>query len=715
MPTAAHRFAGLITCALFLVPTLRALVAEEARAGAPLDVPVKRVVLYSSGVGYFEHTGSVSGVAHAELRFKTEQINDVLKSLVVEDSDGGFIKTIAYPSRDPIAKILRSFQVDIAANPSLGDLLNQLRGAKVTVKVQTESISGTILGLEKQRKVVGEKDTIIDEWMLNLMAGATIRTVALSEVRQLDLEDAQLQEELTKALTALSQARDQDKKPVVIDFEGKGDRRVRLGYVIETPVWKTSYRLVLPSDPLGKPTIQGWAIIENQSDNDWGDVQLTLVSGRPISFIQNLYQPLYVPRPVVQSELYASLNPQLYDEGIGAREKDVAQFGAGANSQQVRGASLRKENRAARAPGAPAPATEMSAMVAMADEEGRGLMDQAKGQVDFLDPTSGVASVANAEKVGEFFQYNVLAVSLARQRSAMIPIVTEAITADRVSIYNQGVLAKNPLLGARLTNSTGKHLQGGPITVLDNGSYAGDARIDNLPPGQERLLSFAIDLQMKIEAANRKQDSALQTGKIVKGVLEIKRKLVSTQEYLADNKADNDRTLIVEHPLRPEWKLVDTPKPIATTDTLYRFQDTVKAGTTSKLVVKEEYIQSESLAILPIDLGTLAWYSRAGEIPQNVKDALIQAMTMKRALEDTRTQIAERENRVQEITNEQNRLRENMRTVSQNSQYYNRLLGKLNDQETQIEKLQEEIDSLRLTEEQQNQTLQNYLANLTVE
>jgi hypothetical protein len=699
-------------CGLLLVPTLRALVAEEARVGAPLDVPVKRVVLYSSGVGYFEHTGSVSGVAHAELRFKTEQINDVLKSLIVEDSDGGFIKTIAYPSRDPIAKILRSFQVDIAANPSLGDLLNQLRGAKVTVKVQTETISGTILGLEKQRKIVGEKDAVIDEWMMNLMAGATIRTVALSDVRQLDLEDAQLQDELTKALTALSQARDQDKKPVVIDFEGKGDRRVRLGYVIETPVWKTSYRLILPSDPLAKPAIQGWAIIENQSDNDWGDVQLTLVSGRPISFVQNLYQPLYVPRPTVQSELYASLNPQLYDDGIQEKGGAVAQFGVGDGTVATR---ARKGLKATRAPGAPAPAMEMNAMTAMADEEGSGRRDQPKDGIGFLDPTNGVSSVANAEKVGEFFQYNVADVSLARQRSAMIPIVTDEITAERVSIYNQSVLEKNPLLGARLINSTGKHLQQGPITVLDNGSYAGDARIDNLPPGQERLLSFAIDLQMKVQAANRKQDSALQTGKIVKGILEVKRKLVTTQDYLADNKSENDRTLIVEHPLQPGWKLVDTPKPIETTDTLYRFQDTVKTGTTSKLTVKEEYVQSESIAILPIDLGTLAYYIRAGEIPQTVKDALAQAMTMKRALVDTQQQIADRENRVQEITNEQNRLRQNMNTVTQNSQYYNRLLGKLNDQETQIEKLQGEIDSLRLTEEQQNQTLQNYLANLTVE
>nr|MBA3846901.1 DUF4139 domain-containing protein [Planctomycetota bacterium] len=299
----------------------------EAVLGQPADIPVKRVVLFSSGVGYFEHSGAIAGDTAAELRFKTAQINDVLKSLVVEDR-GGLVGTITYPSNDPIAKTLGSFQVNISGNPSLGDLLNQLRGARVTVTVGAERLTGTILGLEKVKKQVGpEGRDIVEEWRLNLLSGAAIRTVALDEVRGLALEDAQLQEELGKALAALAQARDQDKKPVQINFSGQGDRRVRLGYVVETPIWKTSYRLIVPADPATKPSLQGWAIVENQTDNDWKDVDLTLVSGRPISFVQDLYQPLYIQRPVVEPELYASLRPQTYDDGM-AEEKAAARFGA---------------------------------------------------------------------------------------------------------------------------------------------------------------------------------------------------------------------------------------------------------------------------------------------------------------------------------------------------------------------------------------------------
>ncbi len=271
------------------------------------NVPVRAVVLFSSGVGYFEHFGTVKGDGTTELRFKTNQINDILKSLILQDLDNGKVTTITYPSLDPISKTLRSFQVDITGNPPLADLLNQLRGAKVTLKFSDQSLTGTILGVEKKQKPIGT-DKVIERPALNLLTGASIKSVYIEDVQEITLDDPQLQEELTKALGALAAARDQDKKPVQISFTGQGERRVRLGYVVETPVWKTSYRLILPADAKGdKANLQGWAIVENQTDNDWNNVQLSLVSGRPISFVQDLYQPLYIPRPIVQPELFAQL------------------------------------------------------------------------------------------------------------------------------------------------------------------------------------------------------------------------------------------------------------------------------------------------------------------------------------------------------------------------------------------------------------------------
>jgi hypothetical protein len=671
-------------------------IASIERPVSQVDVPVRKVMLFSSGVGYFEHLGRISGNSSTELRFKTNQINDILKSLVLQDLDGGQAGAVIYPSQEPLAKTLRSFQVDLSNHPSLAEMLTQVRGSQVKVTFQAEHLQGVILGLEKKQKAWGDREAIVEEWVLNLITGGTVRSVPLDEVQRIELEDAQLQEELHKALLALAQARDQATKPVLIRFEGVGDRRVRLGYIIETPVWKTSYRLLLPQNPEKSAKIQGWAIVENQTDNDWTDAQLSLVSGRPISFVQELYAPLYLPRPVVKSELYAALRPPTYEAGL----EPPASAGAEPT-----------------VPAPPSPGTRALAAGARGRTlpESKATTPSESGSAEEpLDPTASIVAAAAAGQVGELFQYVVGHVSLPRQRSAMLPIISDDIAVERVSIYNQSVLAQHPLNGARLKNTTGKLLLQGPITVLDANTYGGDARIDNLPPGQERLISYAIDLQVQSEASNQRQESSVQTAKLVKGVLQLTRKNVLMQEYAMANRADHDKVLILEHPLHKGWKLVESPKLLETTDTRYRFQQLLPAGRTETLIVKEEMIQGDTIAILPSDLGQLEFYSRMGEIPREVRDALVKAFSLKSAMVDTERQMQERQQQLAEIRQDQQRIRENMATVNQTSQYYTRLLTKLNDQETAIEKLQDEIEQFTRTHDRQRQELETYLMNTTV-
>ena len=239
----------------FFFPAARPSLAAPADpatqpAAQQAEVPVKQVVLFSSGVGYFEHYGTVDGTGDTELRFKTQQINDILKSLVLEDLDKGRVTTITYPSQDPVAKTLRSFQVDITSNPSLGELLNQLRGAKVKLLVSGQQVEGTILGLEKKQKPIGDKSTI-EVWVLNLINGAELRAIEMDSVQRVELLDPQLREELAKALQALAQARDQDKKPVQIHFTGQGSggpHRVRGG--------DAGLEDQLPADPVARRSRQ---------------------------------------------------------------------------------------------------------------------------------------------------------------------------------------------------------------------------------------------------------------------------------------------------------------------------------------------------------------------------------------------------------------------------------------------------------------------------
>ena len=696
-------------CGIFLFVLLLtgSAVAEAYAANlsspsaSPPEIPVRSVVLFSSGVGYFEHVGTIAGNVSTELRFKTNQINDILKSLVLEDR-GGKVSAVVYPSQDPLSKTLRSFQVNITGNPTLAELLTQLRGAKLTVTAQAERIAGTILGVERKLKAAGDKGQVVEVWVVNLLTGGSIRAVPLDDVLKIELEEAQLQDELNKALLALTEARDQDKKPVTINFQGDGERQVRLGYVVETPIWKTSYRLILPGTD-EKPRLQGWAILENQTDSDWNNVSLSLVSGRPISFIEDLYQPLYVPRPIVQPELFASLRPQTYDAGL---DKD---------QPAERFAETKEERQRDKLKKAPSQSAKSLGGLRRNEPSVESLAESASSSLPrAIDANAGIVSLASAGKLGELFHYNIANVSLPRQRSAMLPIVTDDIVAERVSIYNQSVLARNPLYGARIRNTTGKHFLQGPITVLDDHSYAGDAQIDNLPPGQERLISYGIDLEMQVNAANRRQENNIQTGRLVKGVLQVTRKQVVMQDYLVENMSQKAKEVIIEHPFQTGWKLVETPKPMETTDSLYRFRDSVPAGKARTLTVKEERVQGETIAILPADIGQLESYSRSGEIPAGVREALIKTMGLKSALLDSQRQSQQKQKELAEISQEQKRIRDNLNTVTQSSQYYTRLLGKLNDQESRIEKLQGEIERLQRTQDQQRKELETYLLNTTV-
>lgn len=662
-------------------PAVSAAARSDNPANQVVDIPIRQVMLYSSGVGYFEHFGSVSGDGIAELRFKTNQINDILKSLVLQDLDGGMVSTITYPSLDPLSRTLKSFEVDITGNPPLADLLNQLRGARVTVStVEPGSISGIILGVEKKQKAAGDKGAVVEMHVLNIVSSSGIRSLELPELREIKLDDPKLQEELSAALAALAQARDQDKKPVTIHFTGKGEHRVRIGYVIETPVWKTSYRLILPAND-GKPHLQGWAIIDNQTDNDWNNVQLSLVSGRPISFIQNLYQPLYVPRQVIQPEQYANLESRRYGEGMSREE-------------------AQRQDRSAKARGggpqmaAPAPSQSMAE--------------------NTMDATASVASAATTAEVGELFQYTVANVSLPRQRSAMIPIVSDDIQVQRLSIYNASVLARNPLNGARINNTTDKHLLAGPITVLVDGSYAGDAQIGNLPPGQNRLISYGIDLQMLVDSTRNTQDSSVVSGKIVKGVLQISHKQVFKQDYTTQNKSGRDKTLIIEHPIRPGWELTSADKPVETTDTVYRFSQSIPAGKQSTLTVQQQIVTGETIALLPADLSQLAYYSRNSAIPQEVRDVLVKVMQSRQQLAEIQRQIEETQRNLNEVTADQARTRQNLSNVPQNSDFYKQSLQKMGDLEKKIEQLQGDIQQLRQKQDQQRQELENFLNNTTV-
>ena len=683
-----------IRVALVAVSAPITLAVAQAPTSTTASVPVAKVVLFSSGVGYFEHAGIVHGNSATQLRFKTSQINDILKSLMLQDQDGGHVGAVTYPSQDPLTKTLKSFQVDITQNPSQAELLNQLRGARVTLQARQGTLSGVILGVETQRRT-SEKGEASQVAVLNLFTGASIRAIELPSISSLSLQDEQLQDELTKALSALVQARDQDKKPVTISFTGTGDRHVRIGYVVETPIWKTSYRLIL-GDKGTSGKLQGWAIVENQTESDWNNVSLNLVSGRPISFTMDLYQPLYSTRPMVAQETMVGVRPQIYFRGSGtvgrvdSLTSALRRFGYGPDGKPL---SMQMNE-------AITTASSYSALSATADPD--------------WYVNGSVAGIAETARLGELFQYAVGNVALARQKSAMLPIITDSVQLERMSIYNGSVLGTNPLNGVLFRNTSGKHLLQGPVTVLDGGGYVGDARIDNVPPGQSRLLSYGIDLDVTVDANHLVGASRIQSAKVSKGMMLLSRKLEETKSYVIDNKGDKSKVIVIEHPVRRGWKLVDTQEPYETTASHYRFRVKVGPNVQSTLTVKEELVQTESLAMVPMDVTQLVAYTRTSDISASVRNALGKAIQLKQEMVDLDRQIAVDNQRVAEISTEQARIRENMKTVEKSGQYYDRLLAKLNEQESQIEKLQADRASLTTRRDGVRKELEEYLNALVI-
>ncbi len=683
-PKSTRTFARLAIL-MAALSTLTSMTMAQTTQPAASDVPVKRVALFSSGVGYFEHAGSVAGDVETVLHFKTEQINDVLKSLVLQDMGGGQISSVSYPSQDPLGKLLKGFAVDLSGNPTVADLLGQLRGAEVKVIASGGNVlDGKILGVESRKTAVGE--VVLEQAVLTIVTGRGIESVQLDFAQSIQLADAKLQDELTKALLAVAGARDSDKKNVTLHFKGNGNRQVKVGYVVETPVWKTSYRLVIDEK---SSNLQGWAIVENQTDMDWKDIDLSLVSGRPLSFTMDLYEPMYLPRPEAHLELFEGLKPQTYGE---AREE--------------------VEMAKSIAPAA-APMQEMARRRALSVQSAAG--GRADGNDAYLIPDSdAVRSQATAGQIGELFEYSLSGITLERQSSAMVPIVTDPIEVNRVSIYNQAVLARHPLSGAKIKNTTGKHLLQGPITVFQGGGYAGDAQINNVPPGQERLISYGIDLQTLIDADKTEQRDEIQSIKLVKGVLEVTNKSVSTHTFQMQNKSDKAKTLIIEQPKMGGWDLVEDVKPSEKTDALYRFERKLEAGKSDELKVSQQRINLQRVGLVDSNVDQLLWYVKYGKTSDAVKAALQKAIDLRQQQVDLERQIADANAQMQAISQEQNRMRENMKTVDKNTPYYARLMKKLDEQETSIEGFQTKVSDLTAARDAKRGELEAYLKDLNV-
>lgn len=703
--------------------TPRAAAAAPAKAAA-IDadqVPIRKITLYRSGVGFFEREGSVQGDTSVQLRFSTEQINDILKTMVLLDTSGGRIDAVSYGSKEPLARRLASFGVNIADNPSVPSLLNQLRGA--TIKVSAgEQITGTILGVEERLvpPPTGKDQQAIKMPHLNLLTATGVRSIAVNDIASFEILDKELAGELNKALAALAEYRADRTKTVDLHFSANGQtgaRRVIVGYVHEMPVWKTSYRLILPDEvkkagdekdpkaPAPKPStlnVQGWAIVENNTDQDWNDVGLALVSGRPVSFQMDLYEPLYVFRPFIPVPTIPGVAPRAYSGGIDGVLADAMR----GEMESAKKMASRPAGRSGGAPGSPPPPPSP----AMAAD--KAMMDGAERRVYSGISTGDMSDYsaraqAGANEVGEVFQYELQApVSIARQHSAMIPILSANLTGRRVSIFSSADGSEYPMRGVELTNTSNLQLLPGPIAVFDGNdgksAYAGDAQIGHIGQGDKRLLAYAVDLDVKT-LTSATSNTTITKLRIVDGAFEQTVKSQNQTSYAFKNgDQKRDRTIILEHVKLPGWKLVAPAKAAEETQALYRFEVPIAAGKSETISVIQERVDLQRVGVTTIDLPTVLRYQQDGKLTAEVVATVRELGKRQAAINEAERAVQEIDRQTGEINKDQARIRENMGKIEKNSQLYTRYMTKLTEQETQLEDLntkrvqgQAKVDSLK--------------------
>src|SRR6202162_3898710 len=276
------------------------------------DIPIHEVILYKSGVGYFERTGALRAGESARLDFKASDMNDVLKSLMITDRNGGKVTGLRYDSSEPLNQKLADFPFKIDGQASLAVFLDQMKGARIEMKYGAETVSGTIVS---GRVVRGDDKQAEREQAVILLDSGDLRTFDLAAASSIRFVDTKLQVQLKDYLTVVNQSRSTDKRSVYIDSADSKERQIAATYMIPTPVWKSSYRLIFNDKT--EPTLEGWAIIDNTTGEDWTNVLLSVVSGRPVSFISKLYEPKYVPRQTVELPEDRAAAPVVYQGGLG--------------------------------------------------------------------------------------------------------------------------------------------------------------------------------------------------------------------------------------------------------------------------------------------------------------------------------------------------------------------------------------------------------------
>jgi len=668
-------------------------VSESSRANVT-QLPLKKVVILTSGLAYYEYAGSVSGSVSINFPFKLNAVNDALKTLIINDSASAN-PSVTYQAENTLIETLRSLSVDISDNPDLAVILSRLRGAEADVNKKNISYSadeenvpssiifsavhtGRITGIEKRQIQTPYSMGGVMETYLVLSTENGFVSIPLTDIISIKFKDPVIERDINRALDLISASRSSTSRQLTVNLPGNASgarRNVSISYVIPSPVWKVSYRLDLGQT---RPLLQGWAIIDNDSDTDWNNVTLSLVTGRPASFIQELYPPYYVSRPVLPLLIAGAAQGLTHDKSAPvATTASPAPMSARSN------------------------AVEESYLMESFDMSALSEMERSR-------ITGGAVQTAAGNQAGGQFEFTIRnPVNLDRRMSAMFPLVESNIEAKKTLIYSSG---RFPRLGAEIINTSKMKLPAGPITVYDGGVYAGDALIEFWNEDEKRLISFGEDLSVTASTSDT-NTRAVNTVTVTGGVMTINRYQTFSKTYTFINSSSTEKPIIVEHAKNSQSDLV-SPQATEQTATHYRFNITLRANRETTLTVNEKRPVSERVTLVSLRPDALLSYSTNQEIPSNVRQALSRAVELKQAADAAAASVKDIETQRTRLIADQDRVRRNLEAAGSQTPQGQNYLERLVSLDKEIDDLTRTIERAENNAKAAQVSYENYLNTL---
>jgi hypothetical protein len=692
------------------------------KAEDPVRLSVRKIELYKNGMGYFEHLGSVQGPQNVEISLTSSQLNDALKSLTILDLGRGQIGSVNYDSAAPLDKRLAEVPIDLNSAPGLVEMLNQLRGAGLEIRTPGGVASGKLMGAELRMKNSGSNLNAQYVQVTLFTEGGEVKLIDLESAGALKFTDSRLATDLGRYLDLLNTTHQRDVRRLQIKTLGTGERQIFISYTSEAPIWKTTYRLIL--DPKQKTLLQGWAIVDNTTSMDWLDVSLSLVSGAPISFIQNLSQPIYARRPVVPLAAGIQAAPQTYESTMGklplenSSVKDLVKVMGGVvmsdnpifNADQTTLAGLSAANVNVQKDGVTA---------------NRSRWDQGMNSpVNLASPQISEAArrqafdTAQAQAVAEQFQYKLRQpVTIKRNSSALLPIIQSDIEGEKVSVFQARGAETRPRLAFWLKNASGLTLDAGPVTIIDSNTFAGEGLIESVQPGENRLLSYAIDLGTEISTATGNERQRVERVQIDKGLIRMFAKTVDKKTYNIRNNNETPRAVVIEHPVRNGWKLISAA-PVETSANFYRFKIEVKPKTTVEFAVQEESPVESSFAVSSVTPEQIGVWIKERSIDPQIEKSLQAIAEKKNEINDLAQNSSDLGREETGIFRDQERLRGNLDRLGQipeEAQLRQRYIKQMEAQENRLAAIKTEIEKLKDARSAAQKQLDAMIQNLNLD